>query len=191
MILFLAACGGNDLPQGQAADTLSTSGEDQEAQEEHPYRAVLTGALQDTLSGDAAFGVVVDSETGQRSFIIEMQTPGDLGGSLYLVRRDTVRPQTGTFELVSAADTAKANNRFALVYREGMRRRLTSSQGQLEITRASDSLLVGTFQAEMRGRIKERGAQTGGDDQEADTERVHISGDFRAEQGAIGYLFGL
>lgn len=192
-VLGLTACGsGQDgAGQGQAEDTLAGSSSEQSVQNE--YEVLLEGDIRDTLSGTASYGVVVNSKTGRRSLVIELRTATNLTGGMYVMRGDTTSPEPGEYELTNAADTAGGlGEQFAVIYREGMRRRLSSTGGTLTIEEASDTLLAGSFEAEMTGYVKEDASIAGGEEPEGeDAHMVRAEGAFRADRGSVGYLIGM
>ena len=192
-ILFstTSACtSGGEAEQAVSPDSLAQS--EEAPADQHAYEVFMEGALQDTLRGEAAFGVVVNSNSEQRSLVIELRTESSLSGGLYLVRQDTLIPEQGTYELANVSDTTtRQPDQFALIYREGMRRVLSSQQGTLEITQSSDSLLVGTLDAELRGLVRENVSIAAGEGVQNGTDQVQLWGEFRAEAGEVGYLIGL
>lgn len=192
-VLGLAGCGQEQdgSGQGEAADTVAGSSSEQAVQGD--YEVFLEGDVQDTLRGRASYGVVVNSNTGRRSLVIELRTASNLAGGMYVMRGDTTRPDPGEYELTNAADTAEGlGEQFAVIYREGMRRRLSSTGGTLTIDEASDTLLTGSFEAEMTGYVKEDASIAGGEEPEGeDAHTVHAEGTFRADRGSVGYLIGL
>ena len=191
LLSMTSACTpGGETEPAVPPDSLAQS--EEAPDDQHAYEVFIEGALQDTLRGEAAFGIVVNSNSGRRSFVIELRTASSLSGGLYLVRQDTLVPEQGTYELANVSDTtSRPPGQFALIYREGMRRALSSYQGTLEITQSSDSLLVGSLDAELRGRIKEEANIAAGEDRQDGTEQVQLWGEFRAESGEVGYLVGL
>ena len=191
LLSMVSACtSGSENDPAVPPDSLAQS--EEASVDQHAYEVFMEGALQDTLQGEAAFGIVVNSNSRQRSFVIELRTASSLSGGLYLVRQDTLIPEQGTYELANVSDTTtRPSDQFALIYRQGMRRALSSYQGTLEITKSSDSLLVGSLDAELRGLVKEEANVAAGEDMQDGTEQVQLWGEFRAESGEVGYLIGL
>lgn len=182
VLLFVSACGPND----QAG----TGGGEMEAEEseEQPmeYRVTLGNALSDTLQGEANFGRVQDPRSGEELFVIRLSTGFDFAGGIVISRRDTTMPEPGDYDLALAADSAATvpDDKFFIIYREGMLWDLRSESGTLTFSTVSDSLIEGSFDATLQGEIAERG-------RELTEGEVHAVGRFRAGPGMTGYVIGL
>jgi len=182
VLLILSACGSND----QAG----TGGGEKEADEseERPmeYQVTLGNALSDTLEGLANFGRVQDPQTGDELFVIRLSTGFDFAGGIVISRRDTTLPTPGDYDLALAADSAAAvpDDKFFIIYREGMLWDLRSESGTLTFSIVSDSLIEGRFDATLQGEIADRG-------RELTEGEVHAVGRFRAGPGMTGYVIGL
>lgn len=183
LVVGLGACG-EDRPA--RTDTTAQDADDPASTE---YVVRISGAEQDTLRDGASFGTIMNTKTKERHFVIEMRTPSGFTGGLYFLRGDTLRPEAGTYDLVSAADSVSHDEkRLSLVYRSGARRNLTSTSGTLTIETSSDSLIAGQFEATLRGRVAENVAARS--KEEAGQQEVQAQGHFRARRGKVGYMMG-
>jgi hypothetical protein len=179
----LVACGGSDESSPFPADTTgqqASSGE----REQLDFQLFVSGALQDTLQGNASFGTVVNTNTGNHHFVIEMTVEDDPGSAVYVTHADTTVPGQGSYDLVSTSDST-AQGELAVTWRSGMRRNVSASSGTLTLETSSDTLVAGSMEATLRGVIAESG---GIQATEAGTEEVQINGEFRAERGTVGYI---
>ncbi len=70
----------------------------------HPaFTADVTGDVQTSVKGDAKFGNVVDGETGQEAFAVEMAEDDPTGGALIqIVRIGNWSPAPGSYPLTDA-----------------------------------------------------------------------------------------
>ncbi len=181
LALTLAACASDEeRPAGGEAPI--EAGADPSA---YAYEAFFAGALTDTLRGAARFGVMVDGRTGARRLVIALRTPDSGMGGLFLVPRRPELPEPGSHPLTAYNDSlSRPAGRFALVYRDGLLRRLSSVDGTLTFTTVRDTLLEGRFSARLRGTVVRAGAPL--------TEvQVTARGTFRAERGEVGFIVGI
>ena len=190
LMLSTNACGsGGEVGEAPAADTTATPEEDDGP--EFRYELVMRGMLRDTLRGYAEFGVVFDPVTRREQWVLSMRSGSDVTSGVYLARPDTTRPQAGTHQIVSrrplgAADSMRAQgtNTFTMIYRAGMRRSFHSGSGTLELATANDTLLEGTIQATLQGTASPPG-------QPPREGTITLEGEFRAEKGTVGFMFGV
>jgi hypothetical protein len=150
------------------------------------YQVTLGNALSDTLRGVANFGRVQDPQTGEELFVIRLSTGFDFAGGIVISRRDTTLPKPGDYDLAVAADSSAAvpDDKFFIIFREGMLWDLRSESGTLTFSTVTDSLIEGRFNARLQGEIAERG-------RELTEGEVHAVGRFRAGSGMTGYVIGL
>lgn len=147
------------------------------------YRVVLANALTDTLRGAAHFGVVYETQSRSERFVIRLESDFDFAGGVVFARRDTTVPSPGTYALDAPADSVVSDDAFILLYREGMLRDMRATSGTLALSTVTDTLIVGTFDARLRGRIAFPDRIGGAD--------VHAVGSFRASPGLDGFVIGL
>lgn len=177
--MVVGACGAGE-PAGEAGATdAAVEGGDVAGD----YRVVLANALSDTLRGEAHFGVVYEQQNRSERFVIRLESSFDFAGGVVLARRDTTLPDEGTYPLEYEVDSLAADEDFILLYREGMLRDLRASSGTLNLTTVTDTLIVGTFDAQLRGRVAFPDRIGGAD--------VHAVGRFRASKDLDGFVIGL
>lgn len=181
-LLMLVGCESGE-PTGMAS-----GGEDAEDAEQtsEAYQVVLGNAISDTLRGGAGFGLVFDQTTRKKHFVIRLSTGFDFAGGFVMARPDTTLPEPGQYELRTQADSLAGveDDSFLLFYREGMIRNLTATSGSLTLSTVTDTLIVGRFDATLRGMVA-------GMEREADAVEVHAVGEFRANPDLDGYIIGL
>jgi hypothetical protein len=180
MLVLCAACG--------TAEEEAEGGPAEEAgqEEEEDYQVFLGNALADTLQGDAQFGLVVHTETGEETFVIELVTGYDFAGGFFVARGGNQKPAPGTYPLTALSDSVKGvpAGQYVVIYRQGMLRDLVSRAGTVTFSTVSDTLIEGTLDATLHGFLtSSRGWLT-------DAE-VRARGQFRARPGAPGYIIGL
>ena len=185
VLLLLAACSNTgETPQSGLEET-DEEGVEEEVREQD-YEVLLGNALNDTLRGRAAFGLVVDSDTGEQIFVIELVSGYDFAGGFFIAHGGAGPPATGTHELVAFTDSLRSVPRggYAVVYRQGMLRDLVSQRGTVTFSTVTDTLIAGTLDATLRGfvAIAQR---------RLPNAEVHARGRFRARPGSPGYIIGL
>jgi len=176
---WVSACGSDESGTEPGELDASAGG----ASAASDYRVVLANALTDTLRGPAHFGVVYETQGRSERFVIRLESDFDFAGGVVFARRDTTLPVPGTYMLDVPADSVVSDDAFILLYREGMLRDMRATSGTLALSTVTDTLIVGTFDARLRGRIAFPD-RTGGAD-------VHAVGSFRASQGLVGFVIGL
>lgn len=176
---WVSACGSDESGTEPGELDASAGG----ASAASDYRVVLANALTDTLRGPAHFGVVYETQGRSERFVIRLESDFDFAGGVVFARRDTTLPVPGTYMLDVPADSMVSDDAFILLYREGMLRDMRATSGTLALSTVTDTLIVGTFDARLRGRIAFPD-RTGGAD-------VHAVGSFRASQGLVGFVIGL
>jgi hypothetical protein len=195
IVLFMAALGcallggcGADNSQGNdtgAADSVATV-QAQEDEEEFDYRAFLTGAIVDTLEGDASFGWVVSAGTTQQRLLIRLTVPGDFTGGFFINLGDSTLPAPGEYDLTAREpeDPEVQLNEYGIVYRKGLLLNLASTSGTLTLESVTDTLIQGSFNATLFGetRVPAAAALEG---------EVNANGEFQARPGRIGFILGL
>lgn len=182
-VLFIAvlvgACGGEDQPiPGPAGD------DGEPADVSTQYQVVLANALSDTLRGRATFGRVYDPQEGTTRLVVRLRSSFDFAGGVVITRKSAELPEEGTYQLTDDSLKNAAGDQFMIVYREGMLRDLRSVAGSLTFESVTDTLIVGQFDATLRGHISE-GSRL------LDAGEVHAVGRFQAERGLSGYVIGL
>ncbi len=180
---LLFACGADDgLGEAELVDGAAENAETGSA-----YRVVLGNAITDTLRGEAAFGIAYEPASGRHRFVIRLHSDYDFAGGFVLAHRDTTLPAAGRYDFALSSDSLEGADEaeFLLLYREGMLRDLRASSGSLELTTVADTLIAGTFDARLRGRVAAL-ARPG--DPRAE---VHAVGRFRARPDLGGLIIGL
>lgn len=182
-LLFFSACEMGAAPEEELAPSDTTAAG---VQEDFPYEVVLYGVSPDTLRGEAAFGRVLERNSGREEFIIELEAGGGFAGGLYITRGDTVRPEVGTYQLADAAqrDSTLGPGRYVLFLQEGLMRQMASSGGQLTFDIVTDTLIAGSFDATLRGVTSEGGTAPS-------ESEIRARGTFRAVSENVGYIVGL
>lgn len=181
VVLGAAACGAEADGPGGASGTEAPAEADESAA---GYRAIFSGALSDTLRGRASFGTVVASATRRERFVIVLGSRDDPLGGLVFARPDGAPPAPGTYDLVPYADSTRRPSDFSLIYREGMRRTLRATGGTLRLDIVRDTLIEGSFRADLEGTVAHPG-------QLPRQSLADVRGAFRAENGSVGFLLGL
>ena len=172
----VGACGADEQPlPGTGAD-----GEPSDVSTE--YEVVMANAISDTLRGSATFGRVFNPQENTTQLVIRLRSGFDFAGGVVITRMTTELPEAGTYEL--SDDSLAGADQFIIVYREGMLRDLRSVSGSLTLSSVTDSLIVGQFNATLRGYISE-GSRI------IEAGEVHAVGRFQAERGLSGYVIGL
>ncbi|GEM_PF-1152917 len=189
VLLIIAGCeawsGGGGGSGTENADSLQVDVGESDA-ESQDYRVILTGAMSDTLTGDAVFGEVFQVATRSTKWIIELEAGSDFTGGMFITLGDTSLPAPGTYDLTvpAAGDTTAPQPPHHIVYRRGLILNIASVQGTLTFDVVSDSLIQGSFDALMRGDVPVPGAgvQKG---------EVRAVGRFAARYGPVGFIIGL
>lgn len=179
-VILLTACGAEEQADGPGQETGESESEALEAE----YRVVLGNAITDTLRGSASFGHVLSHSTDSLQFVIRLASGFDFAGGMILTRGSDELPEEGTYDLAADSVEEAAGERFVLLYHEGMLRDLRSVSGSLTLSSVTDSLIVGEFDAILKGYIAERG-------RDIESGEVHAVGRFRAKEGIEGYVIGL
>jgi hypothetical protein len=144
----------------------------------------VSGVISDTLSGEAAFGLVMDPGTRTYRFVISLRAGFGLGGGIFIVRSDTTLPQTGTYRFEDLPREELTDDRFFLVYRHGLIREFRGVGGSVTLTSVTENSIEGTINARLRGRAYIHGRWP----EEGD---ISITGSFAAVSGGVGYILGL
>lgn len=176
---WVSACASDESATEAGASDPSAEGADTAGD----YRVVLANALTDTLRGEAHFGVVYETQSRSERFVIRLASDFDFAGGVVFARRDTTLPVPGTYVLDTPADSVLPGDAFTLLYREGMLRDMRATSGTLALTTVTDTLIVGTFDARLRGRIAFPDRMGGAD--------VHAVGRFQASRDLDGFVIGL
>ncbi len=191
LCLLLSIAAGCESFRGQEAgastDSTRASGEGGASDETATaYRAFLTGAVTDTLRGNAWFGNVVNPETGKDQTVIKLQTGIEFTGGIFITRGDAEPLQAGRYSLadVSESQGAATDGAFVILYREGLSRKLASVSGNLLLETISDTLIQGSFEANLSGLISIGGRSPA-------RGEVRARGEFSARAGTVGYIIGL
>lgn len=182
MVAIISGCGSGDSAVEMPSGAQSDPGDDTSAE----FRAVLGNAVADTLVGSADFGKVVEPVSGSYRFIIRLNTGFDFAGGIVFSRSDTSLPSTGDYPLEAPTDTLTAARpeAFAMFYREGMLRDLRAVGGTLTLSTSTDTLIVGQFDATLRGTVASLNIGS-------TAAEVHVMGRFRADRDLLGYVIGL
>ncbi|MEX2399360.1 MAG: hypothetical protein WD423_01220 [Rhodothermales bacterium] len=178
----LAACG-SENGGGEPSPSNTVVGESEPS---GTYRVVLGNAITDTLRGRAAFGIVVEPVEQRERFVIRLKSDFDFAGGFVLARRDTLPPEPGAYQLdvTSGSLGDVRDDQFLMLYREGMLRDLRAVSGSATLSTVTDTLIVGTFDAVLRGRVAGIERPLGG-------AAVHAVGRFRAERDLDGFIIGI
>ena len=189
LYLSIAGCGRTGVPAG--ADSTAVASAEQEADETIDYEVFLSGAITDTLRGNAVFNTVWNPHTGKKRLVIQLETGAGPGAGMYITQDDTTMPSTGTYTLVPQDDSTDVQEgRLAISYRQGMLRVLTSRAGSLTIEEVTDSIIAGRFEAEFWGQVV-RVDRSPGVLPYRGPQAVDARGSFVAERGRIGYIVGI
>lgn len=183
VLMTAAACGAGDIRDGRVAGD-STLVADAEVEED--YEVLLGTPLADTLRGDARFGLVTDSDTGQNVFVIELQTGFDFAGGFFVAHGASTPPRPGTHDLVPLSDSLKSvlPGRYSIFYRQGMLKNLVSREGTVTFSTVTDTLIEGTFDALLYGFVA-KGRQR------LPNAEIRARGHFSARPGSPGFIIGL
>ena len=181
--LLISACGSAEEPAG---NTVSASAQEEE-EERQDYRVILSGAAIDTLSGSAVYGFVVNPETDSVRFVVKLTTGVDFVGGVFIARGNDQMPEERSYSLANNAEVPDSSlgSAFAVAYQEGLLRQLTSREGSVTFSHVSDTLVSGTLDATLRGRVA-----TGRGGEVRDGE-IHVSGRFDARKGIVGFVVGI
>lgn len=180
-IITLGGCDTGESTGEQPGPFESVSG----GESSDEFRVVLANALSDTLSGRADFGVVVEPQSGKYYLVIRLAAGFDFAGGIVFARGDTTLPRAGEYQLFPRPDSgAIGDHSFTLFYREGMQRNFEVESGTLVLDSVTDTLIVGRFDALLRGTF-------GGMERPNAGAEVHAVGRFRAENTLNGYVIGL
>jgi len=138
----LAACGGDD------------NGSTGPGNGGQAFKADVTGDVQTSIKGDAAYGQVDDPDLG-KVFAIEMAETNP-GGLIQLVRLGGVTPSAGTYTIADALNGTPQDGEFAAVAWDmdnGAPAALfVATGGQIKIT-GSGSMMKGTFSFDAEGGL--------------------------------------
>jgi hypothetical protein len=163
--VLAAACGGDG--NGGTGPGNGTPG----------FTADVTGDVQVSFGGDAAYGLVQDPEAGL-AFAVEMSEDDQTGGGvIQLFRVGNGTPQPGTYQLIDAVnDTPEDGDWFAVAY-DTDQGQLTAifvaTGGTVKITSVSNGVAKGTFNFPAVGGLFE----------DPETElTVNVKGRFTAEE---------
>ena len=196
-VLLLATCCiigsacGEEVADPEEVEAEIALGEEAEQDETIDYQVYLSGAIQDTVQGNATFNTTWNPHSNTRKFLIHLMVGTGPGSGIYITQDDTARPTPGTYSLVKQSDTTEVQeNAFAISYRDGLLRVLTSRDGQLVIESVSDTSISGHFDAELWGEVVKvnRGP---GELPFPGPQQVNARGEFTAERGNIGYMIGI
>lgn len=175
--LLVGACGTEDPapPSGDDGESSDVSTE---------YEVVLANAMSDTLRGSATFGRVYSPQTNSTQLVIRLRSSFDFAGGVVISRRSDELPEEGTYDLTADSLKIARGDQFVIIYREGMLHDLRSVAGSLTLSAVTDTLIVGAFNATLRGRVS-------GGSRALEAGEVHAIGRFEAERGLSGYVIGL
>lgn len=178
--LYAIGCGNDSAPAiGSSAELIDEEGARAD------YRMILAGAISDTLRGRAVFGPVIAAPSRTEQLVIKFETGVDFVGGLFITRGSTDLPPRGSHPLADA--TAEPDSlptgAFFVVYREGLLRNLRSRSGTVTFDTVSDSLITGSLEATLAGLVATRMGLRSGE--------VHVSGQFSARSGIVGFIVGI
>lgn len=190
MFLFiLPGCGStlDGTDSGEGADSTQAgsrvSGADLAKQD---YRVFLSGAVLDTLHGNASFGKIWQPANGREEYLIELRAGSDFTGGMFIPIGDTTLPGPGTYDLAvpPPGDSTRPQPAYRIYYRRGLIINLASVSGKLTFSSVQDTLIQGSFDTVMRGDVPVPGAgvQPG---------EVHAHGEFKARAGNVGFVVGV
>jgi len=152
------------------------------------YSLTLRGTVEDTLSGRATFGQVIDGATGTTMMLIRLETGLDFGGGFFVAYPGTTLPAKGTYPITvfpeDSVRTAQPLQGFALGYRRGLLVNMRSTEGTLTLEEVSDVLVRARFTATLEGTIARPGGR-------ATPGVLSASGEFRARPFGAGFVLGL
>ncbi len=166
---------------------------DEEGEEGEPadYHVFLSGALVDTLSGDAIFGEVWNPVTREHRLIIELVVGRGPGSGMYISQNDMSPPEPGTYSLApQEGQDAAPEGTYAISYREGLLRIVTSRAGTLTIEEVTDSTITGQFDAELFGEVVRVNRNPGVLPYQG-PQVLNAEGTFEAHRGTMGYVVGI
>ncbi len=114
------------------------------------FTADVTGDVQTSVNGDAKFGNVVDGETGQSAFAVEMAEDDPTGGALIqIVRIGNWTPAVGSYALTDAVNGNPGDGDWVATAYDSDNGQVTAifaaTTGTVKITGASNGKLQGTF----------------------------------------------
>ncbi len=186
LALCLCAAGCAAQEDGAAAPEDSAASARPVLAKKKPYQVVISGALSDSLSGSARFGLV-ESVSGKRQMmVIRLHEAIDFTGGVAITNGKPGLPRPGEYSLTTKAviDSVGSDTRFAIVYRKDITRIFQSEEGALTIDVAADTMIAGRFNAKMRGTLTE-GSQV------LEGVELRLRGEFKARPGVAGYFIGL
>lgn len=155
---------------------------------ENDYALTLRGTVEDTLSGRATFGSVVDGATGKTMVLIRLETGLDFGGGFFVAYPGTQLPPAGTYPITvfpeDSVRTAQPLQGFAVGYRRGLLINMRSTEGTITLEEVSDTLVRARFSADLEGTIARPGGR-------ATPGVLSATGEFRARPLGAGFVLGL
>ncbi len=186
LVLILVAAGCSTAEDDPPAPTDAAAAEQEitETDAKNDFTIYLSGAVQDTLRGRAAFGDVVISGTQKPFTLIDLRAGGDFTGGFFIVFDSTGLPPVGEVDFAAATDSAEATGGTRIVYRRGLLVDLRSRSGSVTFTQVSDTLIAGEIDAALYGVEYEEGTEMPG-------VELRARGAFRAHPGNVGYILGL
>lgn len=175
--LLVGACGdkASTVPQVEEGEPSDVSTE---------YEVVLANAISDTLRGNATFGRVYNPQENTTRLVIRLRSSFDFAGGVVISRKSDELPEEGTYDLKRDSLKLASGDQFVIMFREGMLHDLRSVAGSLTLSSVTDTLIVGEFNATLRGHVS-------GGRRELEEGEVHALGRFQAERGLSGYVIGL
>lgn len=155
---------------GTAATPIKTS-PSAEASSSSAFHAIVGGAVNSTISGDARFGAVRGGDNAPPTFTVSLGAYGEQGSILFTSWSPT-RLETGSYRVTDMMD-AEAIQALVLT---GSAQHPTGSfrvhSGTLTITRSSEYRLDGTYDLEGEGFTADAPEQEG--------RRIRVTGSFTA-----------
>lgn len=152
------------------------------------YSLTLRGTVEDTLSGRATFGPVVDGATGTTMMLIRLETGLDFGGGFFVAYPGRQLPPAGTYPITvfpeDSVRTAQPLQGFALGYRRGLLINMRSQEGSITLEEVSDTVVRARFTAELEGTIARPGGR-------ATQGVLSATGEFSARPLGAGFVLGL
>lgn len=143
--VLAAACGGDG--DGGTGPGNGTPG----------FSANVTGDLQTSFSGDAAYGTVVDPDLGT-TFAVEM-SEDDLtgGGVIQLIRVGNSTPAPGTYPIIDGMNGTPTDGDWVAVAFDTDQGELTAifvgTGGQVKVTSVKNGIAKGTFSFDAEGGL--------------------------------------
>ena len=186
LIVSMSAC--------DAVGSFTDQGEDAPDVEIGRFQMVLSGAVQDTLNGTAAFTTTTEeqSDTGEEVTLFGLAFVPDSSDSdrfTSQITRASERPEEGEYEFAQIDGTNFPDDpldvpddtfMYAFETETSTHRVIvTSDEGTLEITNSSSATLSGRFTVEASGLYYEPGTET----QMTDAS-ITVEGEFKALGGA-------